>query len=79
MPLKSINLRGYGNIQISDSAGKIISFIERDPSNPEYNAAIDGMEALILALLVNGVDVTSLEFSLAIQSALDAINNNFGD
>ena len=40
-----------------------------------FNAAVDGVEALVLCLACAGVDVTSKPVLDAINTALDAINN----
>ena len=42
----------------------------------EYNAAIDGVESLVLALVSARVEVNE-PFREAVQTALDAIANNF--
>ena len=41
----------------------------------EFNARIDGLESLLLALACEGVKVDTPEVRTAIISALDAINN----
>jgi hypothetical protein len=43
-----------------------------------YDAAIDGLESLLLALACQGVDVTTPDFREAVQTALGAIANNLG-
>ena len=40
------------------------------------NAAVDGMEALILAAACAGIDISSPAFRTAVVSANDAITNN---
>lgn len=53
--------------------------LEREHSlRLQYNAAIDGIESLILALVCAGVSVDD-KFREGVQSALDAVGNNFGD
>jgi hypothetical protein len=42
----------------------------------QLNAAIDGMESLILAMACNGVDITTEKMKQAICTAVEAINNN---
>jgi hypothetical protein len=42
----------------------------------EYNAAIDGLESLILAHYCAGIDVEKPAYVEGIQTALDAIGNN---
>lgn len=42
----------------------------------QWNAAIDGVESLILALVCAGVPVDD-KFKVAVQTALDAIANNY--
>lgn len=41
-----------------------------------YNAAIDGIESLILAHACAGIDVESEAYKEGIKTALDAISNN---
>jgi len=40
-----------------------------------YNAAIDGMESLLLALACEGVDVTGPAFGKAVLTVLDKLGN----
>jgi len=58
-------------------SGTIVSDL-RDPktaANRQYNAAIDGLEALILAHACAGVDVESPAYVEGIETAVDAIAN----
>jgi len=58
-------------------SGSIVSDL-REPetaANRRYNAAIDGLEALILAHACVGVDVESLAYLEGIETAVDAIAN----
>ncbi len=48
-----------------------------DLSDMEYNAAIDGLESLILACACAGIDVNSSNFVEAVQTAIDGIGNKF--
>ncbi len=50
--------------------------VEDSPEDMEYNAAIDGLESLILAHACAGVDVASKKYVEGIETALDAILNN---
>jgi hypothetical protein len=43
-----------------------------------YNAAIDGLESVILAHACAGVDVQSAAYIEGIETAVDAIANHFG-
>lgn len=45
-------------------------------SDLEYNAAIDGLESLVLAHACEGIDVTSVAYVKGIRTALDNIGNN---
>jgi hypothetical protein len=45
--------------------------------NRESEAAIDGLESLILACACNGIKIDSKEFVSSIQDALIAIENNY--
>jgi hypothetical protein len=56
--------------------GKIISSLKESKDNepnPEYDAAIDGLEALILALGCQGVNMQDRAIEAAINDAVDAI------
>lgn len=44
-----------------------------------FNAAVDGMESLLLALACEGVQVDGKQFKKAITTALDKIANEYGD
>jgi hypothetical protein len=52
---------------------------EWDEGRAQFNAAIDGIESMILALAVAGVDVETPAVVEAIESAIDAIGNKFGE
>lgn len=45
-------------------------------SRDRFNAMMDGIESLLLALAVNNVDITNSAFESALQTALDACGNN---
>ena len=44
----------------------------------EYNAAIDGLEALILAHACAGIDIMDPKYQEGIVTAVEAISNNCG-
>jgi hypothetical protein len=52
-------------------------FTFTDGEAAEFDAAIDGLESLILAHACAGLDVTSKEYVEGIQTANEAIGNNF--
>ena len=59
-------------------SGSIVSDL-RDPetaANRQYNAAIDGLEALILAHACVGVDVESPAYIEGIETAVEAVGNH---
>jgi hypothetical protein len=43
----------------------------------EYNAAVDGIESLILAHACAGIDIETPEYIEGIETAAQAIGNNF--
>ena len=47
--------------------------------NIQYNAAADGIEAFILALACQGMNVQRPEFSTALTAVLEACGNNYDD
>jgi hypothetical protein len=48
------------------------------PPRDQYLAAVDALESLILAHAVAGVDVTSPAYLEGLDTAVDAISDNFG-
>ena len=46
-----------------------------DSNEVEYDAAINGVESLILSLACEGIDVSTPEFVSAINTTLDKIAN----
>ncbi|MFH1265215.1 MAG: hypothetical protein ABIK89_05765, partial [Planctomycetota bacterium] len=59
-------------------SGSIVSDL-RGPeaaANRQYNAAIDGLESLILAHACAGVDVESPAYVEGIETAVDAVANH---
>jgi len=67
----------------SDENGRYFGRIQSDLKDNNrrscYNAAIDGFESFLLALACEGYDVTDTKFKDAVQTAIDAIGNNYGD
>lgn len=66
----------------NENIGSIISeglhLAEGDEEhNEEYEAAIDGIESLILGLACAGVEVSTEQFKKGVVSALDAIGNQY--
>ena len=49
---------------------------QADEEHAEYNAAINGLESLILAHACAGVDIEARPYIAGIESALEAIGNN---
>lgn len=70
-------------VRVDDNGiGVITSHGIKTPGDPDstkeqvFNAAIDGMEALILSSACAGVDISTFNFRTAIISAIYAITNN---
>jgi hypothetical protein len=59
-------------------SGWLYSTIERDEDSL-YSAAIDGMESLLLALYSAGIDCSTPAVREAVETAFEAIGNNYGD
>jgi len=61
-------------------SGSIVSDLRdsETAANRQYNAAVDGVESLILAHACAGVDVESPAYLEGIETAVDAIANEFG-
>jgi len=82
MAARTIEIPNTGIIVAVDSvlkAGTITSNLHSGdtPEYEEYNAAIDGLEALVLAHACSGIDVSAPAYVEGIITAIDAINNNF--
>ena len=61
-------------------AGTITSDLKvlgKTAANRQYNAAVDGLESLILAHACAGVDVESPAYVEGIETAVEAIANHF--
>ena len=69
-------------ITLDEGSGSISSDLkdceEDDGESEAYDAAIDGLESLILAHACAGIDVTSAAYAEGITTAVDAIANNLG-
>ena len=69
-----------GNAQDIPGSGALTSDLKapgKTASDRLYNAAIDGLESLILAHACAGVDVESPAYVEGIETAVDAITNHF--
>lgn len=67
-----------GNVADKPGSGSIASDLRavETAANRQYNAAIDGLEALILAHACVGVDVESPAYVEGIETAVEAIVNH---
>ena len=54
-----------------------LEVLEEFVQQHRYEACVDGVESLLLALACAGVDVESKQFKAGLESALDAIANKF--
>ena len=63
----------YMNAALASSG---IKTTEMDEENVEYNAAIDGMEALLMSMVALGFDVGSKKMIEAIDNVIEGIANN---
>ncbi len=58
-------------------SGNITSELHEDGEDDElYNAAMDGIESMILAHAIAGIDVTSPAYIQGIETAVNACANN---
>ncbi len=81
--LRTIRLPVFGitislqreNGQQKPGAGSITSDL-REPDDDLHNAAIDGLESLILAHACAGIDVRSPAYIEGVETAVDAVGNN---
>ena len=81
MPCLGITIRlSRMNDAKAPGAGTIASDLRnpgKNAANRQYNAAVDGLESLILAHACAGVDVESPAYVEGIETAVDAIANHF--
>lgn len=49
-----------------------------DPATAVYNAAIDGVESLVLAQWAAGIDVTTAAYKTALETTIEALTSNLG-
>lgn len=61
----------------ADAAGVAYESEEDQEGRKLFNAAVDGMEALILGAASAGVDISSAAFVEGIETAYSALGNNF--
>lgn len=79
--MRKINLPVYG-IRITidkNGLGSISSNLhgdDEDFESSEFDAAINALESMILACACSGVDIEAPAFLEAIETALEAIQNN---
>ena len=79
--MKTIVLGCYGIvIMVNDDGeegGGITSYLHEDcKGEKELNAAIDGIESMVLAHACAGVDVESPRYIEGIETTVDAVLNN---
>lgn len=76
-----IDLKCYGIIVTLDGRGEgsIVSDLKETDGpqiNMEFNAAMDGIESLVLAQACMGCDIASPAYLEALESAVEACTNN---
>lgn len=59
-------------------AAAIKSTFDTEHDDSQYSAALDGVESLILSMYCEGIDVTRPSFIKALETTLEAIDNNYG-
>ena len=76
--MKTYRLNCGIEVRVEGKSGTLVgSLKESQHSNRLYNAAIDGLEALVLAHACAGKDVGSAKYQEGVESALDAIANHY--
>ncbi len=63
----------------ADGSGTISSDLHSPSSGPEFLAAIDALESLVLAHACSGIDICSPAYLEGIETAVDAITNHVGN
>lgn len=80
--MKEVKLPCYGiRINLTEDGGGSITSDLHPPAEGEdeklYNAAIDGIESIVLGHAIAGVDVESPAYLQGIESAVEAAAHNF--
>ena len=77
--IKTIELGCFGIICTVNSTGggSIVSNLHEDDNL--YNAAIDGIESMILAHACAGVDISTPAYMEGIETAVEAVSNNYSE
>ncbi|KVR89512.1 hypothetical protein [Burkholderia vietnamiensis] len=78
---REIRLHAYDIVVTlpEQGGGAIKSSLHNDDEGPEAKAALDGLESMILAHAVAGIDVNSPAYLEGIETAVEAIWNQYGD
>lgn len=79
--VREIRLHAYDIVVTlsSQGGGAVRSSLHDDSDSPEAKGALDGVESLILAHAVAGIDVNSPAYLEGIETAVEAIWNQYGD
>lgn len=64
-------------LKVAGASGQITSNLHDKTAGRKYNAAINGLESLVLAQACAGIDVETPEYMEALTTALDAIENSY--
>ena len=73
----TINIIINGKVVKLESTLKVDPKTDKDGTYHEFNSAIDGMEALILSMVYNGIDIEKREIFNAIRRAYSEISVRF--
>ena len=80
--MKEFNLPCFGiKVIVENGSGSITSTDLKTEHNDEedelYNAAMDGIESMILAHACAGIDINTPEYIEGIKTAVESCSNNF--
>jgi len=80
--MKEFNLPCFGiTIMVENGSGSITSTDLKTQYNDKedelYNAAMDGIESMILAHACAGIDINTPEYIEGIETAVELCSNNF--
>jgi hypothetical protein len=81
--MKKINLDSFGIVISYNGNSKLTASITSDmkegvnTSKTPFNAAVDGLESIILAHFSAGIEVNSPAYLEGIETALDSLTNRF--
>lgn len=74
--MKTVTFNFPGDEFIRVKPGSLQSNLKSgEPEDEAYDAAVDGVETLLLALASEGVDLSTEKYRVAVETAIETIGN----